>query len=318
MQYAESLLLSGQIVATYEVDEESYGELRCVCPHSKTKVYYAYSYENEIVYRNELPIYTEWRHLEKLEIDTIVECQTKNEYFYSEINALNDVAKAQQINLLKPNLIELIKTSAIFEQPATFDDYSKAWNIDLFKWFAETLETAILGKEFQDRITYECQSLWKSCVKKGLEDDNGYLYGKLTENFTSYNHLTYGSQIASEMLKYALSNFDTKDRRILICLAADEVAIEAMEACASAVSAFADSLLKGNEKRDFQQLWVENKYEAMNEILKMATEIPDIHKLFVKYHTNILFPFSISLCLIFWFIPWLDELKKLNQHSQTS
>ncbi len=318
MRYAESLLLCGQILDAEKVDKDSYEELLCVCPVSGNKVILEEGCQREFPSGEIFPISQRWIQPVVSSISGRVYHRYYSAHSIKNVDNRNNQAREQRINLLKPNLIELIKTSAIFEQPATFDDYSKAWNIDLFKWFAETLETAILGKEFQDRITYECQSLWKSCVKKGLEDDNGYLYGKLTENFTSYNHLTYGSQIASEMLKYALSNFDTKDRRILICLAADEVAIEAMEACASAVSAFADSLLKGNEKRDFQQLWVENKYEAMNEILKMATEIPDIHKLFVKYHTNILFPFSISLCLIFWFIPWLDELKKLNQHSQTS
>ncbi len=314
MQYAESMLLGGQLISAEEVDKETYDELICVCPHSKKKVELVSYPSSTLPGYEKLPFIFTWVHSEKIPQTELDECNEKNKYYESQTYITDEVAKMQRINLLKPNLIKLIKSSAIFEQPATIEGLGDVWENDLIKWFAERFEHFTFNGMFQDTAKLECKNLYDNCIKQALSNKNHWISLENTDNFTTHNHLTYGAKIASEMLEYALCNFDAKDRRILIYWGTNEAVQESMQQAAFSLSNLVNISLTGKEKSDFWQLWEEDKYQAMNKVKQFAQKNPDFCVLYNKYTKNILYQFTINIALIFWFILWLDELKRLNQH----
>ncbi|GGA56046.1 hypothetical protein [Okeania sp. KiyG1] len=222
MKYAESLLLCGQLIDAEEVDPNSYQELICVCPHSRKEVkLVSYPGLPRFEGDEESKIFV-WDHSEKISIPEASKCFEKNQYYKSQRYILDDVARLQRINLLKPNLVKLIKSSAIFEKPATLEGLGDTLNDSLIKWFVDRLEHFTFDGMFQDTARMECQSLYGNCIKAALADKSHWISKENIGNFTTHNHLFYGSKIAGEMLEYALANFDGKDRRLLIYLGINE------------------------------------------------------------------------------------------------
>ncbi|NEN90807.1 MAG: hypothetical protein F6K48_18570 [Okeania sp. SIO3H1] len=315
MRYAKSLLLGGQLIDAEEVDPNSYQELICVCPHNRKKVkLVSYPGLPQFEGGEESKIFT-WVHSEKISIPEKSECNEKNLYYKSQKYILDDVARVLRLNLLKPNLLKLIKSSAIFKQPVTFENLGNTLNDSLIKWFAQRLELSTSDEMFQDTAKIECQNLYEHCIRPALIDKSHWISKENTDKFTTHNHLFYGSKIAGEMLECALADFDGKDRRILIYLGTNEAVQESMQAAAFILSNLANSLLKGKEKSDFQQLWVSDKYQGMEKIREVAKKNSGLCTLYNDYTKNILYQFTINLSLIFWFIPWIEELKKINQES---
>ncbi|GGA56041.1 hypothetical protein [Okeania sp. KiyG1] len=63
-------------------------------------------------------------------------------------------------------------------------------------------------------------------------------------------------------------------------------------------------------------MWVEDKYQGMVKVRERAEKDLDfcVVYTFKSDLKNILYEFTINLALIFWFIPWIDELKKSTRN----
>lgn len=316
MRYAESKLLCGEIIDAGETDDDTYKELLLVCPASKNKVRLLSCNLADTPEGKPPRTLVTFVYSEKIPNGESRKFQEKNKYFGTNIDVLNDVARVQRINLLKPNLLEIIKSSAILDQPVTLDGLGNVFNDGLTRWFIDFLYNLTSDESYPDRIKSECQNLYDSCVKKTLRQCSDYFSDKETEHFTSHNHIVYGSKIASELLEYAMVNFCGKDRKALMYLVVNEEIQEFIYKAASQISLMARSILRGKEREDFQKLWIKDKYQGMNEVEELARISPEFRIMFDKYKTMVALSFTINLCLIFWFVPWLDELKKLNQQSK--
>ena len=87
---------------------------------------------------------------------------------------MNNLARLNRIDIFKPNLLELIKSSAILNQSVTLEGLSDVFNDGLTKWFIEVLQNLTYNESFQDRIKSECQDLYNSCVRGTLVKESDY------------------------------------------------------------------------------------------------------------------------------------------------
>lgn len=317
MQYAESLLLCGQILGAEEVDEKTYKELVPVCPHSKKEVKLLSYPSSALPGYEKLPFLHTWVHSKRISCSESTKYNQQNKILQNRINELNNTARVDRINLLKPNLLKLIKKSAVFEQPATIGSLDNLFDRGLIHWFIQLLIELIRDKSFQDSAGIGCRNLYDNCIKESMVDKSSYFYQFVDSNFTAYNHKIYGSQIASEMLVYALANFQGQEIIELIYLGVNEPVQKLMRVAADKISMMAAAILEPDEESEFWELWEADKYQGMNMVKALAKKSPNLSAVYKKYISEVVLKFTINLCLIFWFVPWLEELKTINQETQT-
>ncbi|MEM1167843.1 MAG: hypothetical protein AAGJ08_01805 [Cyanobacteria bacterium P01_H01_bin.35] len=317
MQYAESKLLCGEIIDASDVDIETYEELIPVCLVTKKRVrLVTYPAQSVPEWDTGELIHT-WTHIDKIPYSTLNLCYESNQHYGKESHTINSLAYYNRLKLLNPNLIKLIKNSAVFEQPATVGNLDNLFDGGLMHWLVDFLIEIVRNKVAQNRFMDECQNLYDNCIKESMADKSSYFYQFVDSNFTAPNHKVYGSKIASEMLGYALANLQGQDIIELIHLGVNEPVQESMRIAADKISSMAASTLEPDEKSEFWEWWKANKYLGMNRIKEFSKKSPNLRFIYKKYIAEVLHKFSLNLCLIFWFVPWLDELKKLNQQSQT-
>lgn len=313
MRYAESKLLCGNLIHARDNFAFDYKELEVVSPVTKRKVELGYSRKNRNVSESEKPEFIEWVLCEGISNTELGDYRIEHKRIESQFDAINNKARRTRINRLKPNLLEIIKSSAILSQPINFDGCTDVWENSLIKWFVEILEVLASGRRFQDAAEMECRKLYLYCIKPALENKHYWIPRENIQKFTKKNHLTYGSKIASEMLKYALAKFEGSNQKILIYLGVNEAVQESMKVAGFVLSVLLEELLTKKNQFEFQQLWHKDKYQGMTKVREFSETNQDFCKIYNLYIKKITYQFTINLALIFWFVPWLDELKKLNQ-----
>lgn len=174
MRYAESILLGGHLIHARDTFGIDWRKLLLVCPYSKKKVELGYPRNTRHIPEAEMENFLIWKHCEKISQAELKKCREKNKPIESQVDRMNNLARLNRIDIFKPNLLELIKSSAILNQSVTLEGLSDVFNDGLTKWFIEVLQNLTYNESFQDRIKSECQDLYNSCVRGTLVKESDY------------------------------------------------------------------------------------------------------------------------------------------------
>ncbi|NEO55915.1 MAG: hypothetical protein F6K54_24315 [Okeania sp. SIO3B5] len=280
MKYAESLLLGGQLISADEAHRDSYKELLCVCPFSKKEVFVEDSKKITPRWGRIVPVGPIWKHSEKIDAIALDECQRMNKYYESKKDMANDVARTLRLSLLKPYLWELILSSAILDNSPKLENYEYPQEDRLMVWFDEHVEKLCNSQPYQVRVRQECENLYKTCIKKTLENNHNQSFEKIAGIYDNHSHRIYGQQIASEVLECVLATWEPDDIRKLIYIAANNDVYSAARSAASLLSGVVKYESGQPKEAEFVDLWVEDKYLGMNKIPELTRQSSYLAKIY--------------------------------------
>ncbi len=317
MQYAESMLLGGQLISAEEVDKETYDELICVCPHSKKKVELVSYPSSTLPGYEKLPFIFTWVHSEKIPQTELDECNEKNKYSQAQVHKKNMKARKRRYNFYKKYLWEILSRLPISNGNDLNELHESVWKSDSMKWYAESFKYSCRDKDIQDYIlrnvkkTYDTTVAESSLIKKDKKLE------KIVDLIVEQKHGFFHKEIAGEALLFCLKYWSESEIEKLICYGFSELLLNHIEEHANSMIELALKLLAPDRRFKLIEKTNSNWYLGMVDAMATIVLYPTALESYLDGMEIIDDIFFSQLYLIFLCIPWIDELKKLNQQSQT-
>lgn len=317
MQYAESMLLCGELINANDAEYDTYKDLLCRCPNCGSEVFLKKSYTRQYKNNKSTSVRASWNHFQ--EVPAIVEarCESRTKYGKKKILTQNSQARNQRLKLYRYRLWDLIHKSPILNDTKENLQYEYIWGSDLIRYFAEELLLTCRSKEIQEQIPGEVSNLYEGFLAQTWTVEKESDYKLLQSILANDKHKIYRKQVAGEALGFVMKHWSTNDMKKLVCLGFNDELEENIKIFSSLNKEITFRVLGKDNQQSFLSLWERDKFLGMQSCETIARKFPHYRENFVKGMAGIKVGFFVNLCLIFLSIPWIDELRKINQQSKS-